>query len=194
MSSTQAKSISATTGLNAQLVQFFINLSRPLRIAVKNFLISQKASLLIYKGTLAYNVSSCDIISDTLNKQRAVVEAIITPQKGLLSNIINAIPLNEGITADMLKEVSDFLNSLIKSMPVQIPAYLNFGTGDTDFFSGVKSYADLMEKLDEIEYRLASATSVSGHTTNLLTYVERQLETIDKWVIMLDAIDGEPLA
>jgi len=194
MSSSQAKTIAATTGLNPQLIQFFINLSRPLRIAIKTFLTSQKASLLLQKSTLLFNVQSCDVVSNELQAQRTIVEAIITPQKGIVGNIVNSIPLNEGIGADMLKEVSDFLNSLIRSLPVQIPAYLNFGTGDTDFFSGVKSYGDLVDKLDDIEYRLVSATSVSKHTTNAIVYLERQLEVIDQWIIMIDAIDGEPLA
>ncbi|MCK9428703.1 MAG: hypothetical protein M0R17_01660 [Candidatus Omnitrophica bacterium] len=199
MSSSQAKNIALTTGIDPRLIQFFINLSRPLRTGIKSFLITQKASILgTQRSKLLFDVQSCDVVSNNLQKQRIVIEAILTPNKGLIGNIVNSIPLSgsdsEGADFGTLKLVSDFLNSLIKFLPVKIPSYLGFGTGDTEFFSGVKTYGDLVDKLDDIEYRLVAATSVSRHTANVLTAVDRQLEVIDQWIIMLDAIDGVPLA
>jgi hypothetical protein len=199
MSSTQAKTIAESTGIDARLVQFFINLSRPLRVGIKSFLSTQKASLLMTtRSTILFNIQSCDVVSNALQKQRLVVNSLLTPNSGLVNTIINSIPLSgtdsSGADSGTLKLISDFLNSLIGSLPVAIPSYLDMGTGDTEFFNGVKSYSDLKDKLDDIEYKIVAATSVSKHAANALTAIDKKLEVIDQWIMMLDAIDGVPLS
>ncbi|MFA5724631.1 MAG: hypothetical protein WC979_10340, partial [Candidatus Pacearchaeota archaeon] len=68
------------------------------------------------RSTILFNIQSCDVVSNALQKQRLVVNSLLTPNSGLVNTIINSIPLSgtdsSGADSGTLKLISDFLNSL----------------------------------------------------------------------------------
>lgn len=178
-----AESIAAETGLPVSVVQFLYNLSRPLRQTLVAFLNGMISQLLMAKTAALMKQRRNDGLSLRVQKLRTVTNAILTTNNIVLKSLPLDLLYKDVATNSTVKAMSDFLTETVRSLPVKIPAsvvsYLD--AGDLDFFEGVVTYQDLVDRIDRLEFRLARATAASKYAADASFLIDQQIEKITQY-------------
>lgn len=189
-----AQSIASQTGLSVPLAQFLLTVSRPLRQTIRGFLTTQRSQLTLEKARLVAKSKRYDGLSARVTTIRTATRVILETN----SLILKSVPLDslystyvkDTKSEEYFKAVATFLDGVVKSLPLQIPASVaaTIGLNDLDFFNGVRTYQDLIDRVDALEYRLARATAASTYASAASFQIDNQLDGIDKMISAIDII------
>jgi hypothetical protein len=158
------------------LTQTFINLTRSIRNQIFDFLNGKIAYLEIYKAQLVTFSQKGDVLGRQLQIATAALNQILAP----VENILNVIPL-EAVGLQEIPEVADLLKNITESVPLQIPqsvATSISGLAGFDLLEGVNTFGDLKDKIEELGFRAARATSLSNYAGKGSSVVDGQIDKL----------------
>ena len=182
-----AQDISEKVGLSAAVVQSFLALSKPVRQQVGNILRVQKATLQVAKARALSFATRGDIYAERLNRIGSVAVAAMQS----IQRVLNIVPLDSVIKES--PELSSLLQEITGAVPLSIPvtwATAIIGIGGFDFFDGITSFRDLTDKVDELRFRAARAIALSAYAQTGNSYIDNQMNKIDKYIDIIDLIEG----
>jgi len=177
---TPIQQIALQTGLPVSVIQFLFNLSRPVRQGLNTFIDTVISQLQIAKASAVMQSRRCDGISLRVQKFRTASLALLQTN----NVILNALPLDtlykEASTDSTIKSLADFLTETVRSLPVYIPAPVVelLGEEAKDFFSGVRTYQDLVDRIDQLEFKLARATAASTYAAQASSAADQYIQKL----------------
>lgn len=89
-------------------------------------------------------------------------------------------------------ELASVLRGISENIPLKIPSsvFLTIaGIGGFDFFEGITTYRDLRDKIDELKFRVARATSLSNYANTGINLVDAEIDKLAKYILIIDTLD-----
>jgi len=176
------------TWVSPFLVQLFIVMTQPVRLASYNYLMLLKNSLMVEKAKVVREAQKGDAIANQL-KQLQVATAVAF---GKLDAILTIVPIDSVLK--VIPEVEDFLNLLAADVPIKIPEEALYGIAGVSGFElleGVTDYRSLKNKIEEIEYRLSRATALSTYAQAGSAYLDSQINKIDVYLEIIVTLNTD---
>ena len=170
------------------LTQTFINLSSSVRNKIFDFLNGKIAYLEIYKAQLTTFSQKGDVVGRQLQIATAALNQLLSP----VENILNVIPL-EAIGLQEIPEVADLLKDITETVPLQIPQSIATsisGLAGFDLMEGVNTFGDLKDKIEELGFRAARATSLSNYVEKGSFVAEEQIQKIRNILSIITQINN----
>lgn len=178
--STAAITICNTLGLSGDywpvLTQTLINLTSSIRMQLYDFIDAKISYLTIYKAQLTTFSQKGDVVGRQLQIATAALNQLLAP----VENILNVIPL-EAIGLQEIPEVADLLKDITETVPLQIPqsvATSISGLAGFELMEGVNTFGDLKDKIEELGFRAARATSLSNYAEKGSAVVDGQIDKL----------------
>lgn len=170
------------------LTQTLINLTSPIRGTIYNYFNSKLAYLEIYKGSLVSLSRKGDVLGRKIQIMTTTLNQVLSP----IENTLNVIPL-EALGIQEIPEVADLLSEITKSVPLQIPTTVATsvsGLAGFDALEGVNTFGDLKDKIEELGFRAARATSLSNYVEKGSFVAEEQIQKIRNILSIITQINN----
>jgi len=103
------------------------------------------------------------------------------------------------IISQFSTEFSDLLSDLIDFIPLKLPvSTLNAiggvtGLGGFDFLYGVNSLGDLLERVEDLEFRLTRATALSTYASAGSAMIDNQIQKTEVYLDLIETLAVEGL-
>jgi len=170
------------------LTQTLINLTSPIRGVIYNYFNGKLSYLEIYKGSLVSLSRKGDVLGKKIQMMTSALHQVLSP----IENTLNAIPL-EALGLQEIPEVADLLGEITKSVPLQIPTTVATsisGVAGFDALEGVNTFGDLKDKIEELGFRAARATSLSNYVEKGSFVAEEQIQKIRNILSIITQINN----
>lgn len=187
--------ISNTLGLSGSywsiLTQTLINLTASIRGQLYNLINAQLSYLDIFKAGLVSSLRKGDVLSNKINTSVGIINQLLSP----IENILNVIPL-EALGLQEIPEVADLLKTITNTVPLQIPTTIATsvsGLAGFDLLEGVNTFGDLKDKLEELGFRAARATSLSNYAAQGSFLADEQVQKLRNILSIITQINSQGL-
>lgn len=173
--------------VTATLVQTFIALSKPVRLALKDFFSSVEITISAARAQALLFLGRGDIFANKLSVLSSALDQLLLP----VDNMLRSVPLDS--IAKESPEITSLMQRIADSIPLKIPTTIATtvaGFSGLDFFDGINSYQDLRDKLDDLEFRLARATSLSNYSSTGLAYLDSKLDEVRSYINLLNILNA----
>jgi hypothetical protein len=170
------------------LTQTLINLSKPFRTTIYDYINSKINYIRTYKTTLNTYSIKANVLSKKLNNAISTLELIVSP----IRNTLNVIPI-EALGLQEIPEVADLFDEISQKVPLKIPstALTNLsGLADFDFIEGVYTLRDLIDKLNELKFRLSRAISLSNYVEKATYISDEQIKKLQNILYIIIEINN----
>lgn len=170
------------------LTQTLINLTSPIRGTIYNYFNSKLTYLEIYKSSLVSLSRKGDVLGRKIQIMTTTLNQVLSP----IENALNVIPL-EALGLQEIPEVADLLSEITKSVPLQIPTTVATsvsGLAGFDALEGVNTFGDLKDKIEELGFRAARATSLSNYVEKGSFVAEEQIQKIRNILSIITQINN----
>jgi hypothetical protein len=193
-SNTVAKQIANDLQLSGSywpfIIQALIGLSQPARRALEDYLLAQKAYYNRSRDVFNYLAQKGDTAGNKIAELATLLNEVAQP----LKNFFTTFPIDSALKE--IPEFSEMLGDLSANVPLQIPATtasLITGLAGFDLLEGVSSFRDLNDKLEELIFRAARATSLSNYSSKATYIVDNQVDKIDNLINILETLNYQEI-
>jgi hypothetical protein len=168
------------------IIQALLALSKSVRSQMHGFLTAQVSLLRTQLKSYAAMTSRADYLSENISTIHGAVTAALLP----VDNLLRTSPLDSVFYATPeLKDIYEDITSAVPlSLPTEVTDVINSVIG-ADFFEGVSSYSDLRDKLDELQFKAARATSLRNYADKGVVTCNSQIDKVQKIIDILVVLD-----
>lgn len=168
------------------IIRALIALSTSSRIMLKEFITAQIVTIRIQIRTYSTMTTRADYLSENISKMHGIITEVLAPvQVALNTSPIDAVFFTSPELEIIYKNIIDFV-------PLKIPAsvvdFINDKIG-ADFFDGITKFSDLRDKLDELQFRAARASSLREYADKGVSFLNTQIDKLQKIVDILTVLD-----
>lgn len=211
------------TWITPLTVQIFIVLSNPVRQFIASFITQKKATLLIAKQNFIMLSMKGNILADAISKLRIATALLTNPISQFLKvfpldTIVKDIPSPEVFAGSLTSstqsytsstastqlnplsqlspDFADFITQATNAIPLQIDASIVSmipGFAGFDFFHGINNFSDLVNKIQDLEFRAARATALSTYATAEAASIDTLLSKSDIYLDIITTLETQGL-
>jgi hypothetical protein len=217
--STQLNSKWGVTWITPLLVQVFMVFTLPVRRFVTVIIRQNIATLQVKKQKYVLDSLKGNSLAQSIENLRVATEIVLEPVNQFLQvlpldTILKEIPSFSNFTqstttsikdtvttstdnslnslSKISPELSSIISDILNFIPVKIPLQAlssTLGLNAFDFFDGINSFADLQEKVEDLEFRLARATALSTYANAGSSFIDNLLKKANIYIDIIETLD-----